>query len=169
MEIIIKGIDEIRPYENNPRVNDGAVGAVAESIREFGFQQPIVVHQYDVVLVSLTSECDWWSYIAERQRWRKGDYKVLIGGAGVLHVVPFLRWFYAVMFGRGENLIVPLVQSIERGERWHRDSVLYADEFSYDRIWRIEQTETAYQHALRLDEKQNFVEKEIGCNHRCLF
>lgn len=38
MEIIIKGIDEIRPYENNPRVNDGAVGAVAESIREFGFQ-----------------------------------------------------------------------------------------------------------------------------------
>ena len=33
MEIIIKGIDEIRPYENNPRVNDGAVGAVAESIR----------------------------------------------------------------------------------------------------------------------------------------
>lgn len=39
------------------------------------------VHQYDVVLVSLTSDCDWWSYIAERQRWRKGDYKVLIGGA----------------------------------------------------------------------------------------
>lgn len=37
MEIIIKGIDEIQPYENNPRVNDGAVGAVAESIREFGF------------------------------------------------------------------------------------------------------------------------------------
>lgn len=28
------------------------------------------VHQYDVVLVSLTSDCDWWSYIAERQRWR---------------------------------------------------------------------------------------------------
>lgn len=127
------------------------------------------VHQYDVVLVSLTSDCDWWSYIAERQRWRKGDYKVLIGGAGVLHVVPFLRWFYAVMFGRGENLIVPLVQSIERGERWHRDSVLYADEFSYDRIWRIEQTDTPYQYELQINDKKVFVEEEIGCNHRCLF
>lgn len=31
-------IDKIRPYENNPRNNDGAVEAVANSIREFGFQ-----------------------------------------------------------------------------------------------------------------------------------
>lgn len=70
------------------------------------------VHEYDIVLVSLTADCDWWTYIAERLRWRKGDYKVLIGGAGVLHIAPFLPWFYAVMFGRGEDLIVPLVQGI---------------------------------------------------------
>lgn len=55
MEIIIKGIDEIRPYENNPRVNDGAVGAVAESIREFGFQQPIVVDRDGVIIAGHTS------------------------------------------------------------------------------------------------------------------
>ena len=127
------------------------------------------VHQYDVVLVSLTSDCDWWSYIAERQRWRAGNYKVLIGGAGVLHVAPFTRWFYAVMFGRGENLIVPLVQSIERGDRFQRDSVMYADEFSYDKIWKIEQVEIPYQHDLKLSEKRTFSEGEIGCNHRCLF
>lgn len=54
MEIIIKGIDEIRPYENNPRVNDGAVGAVAESIREFGFQQPIVVDRDGVIIAGHT-------------------------------------------------------------------------------------------------------------------
>ena len=54
MEIIIKGIDEIRPYENNPRVNDGAVGAVAESIREFGFQQPIVVDRGGVIIAGHT-------------------------------------------------------------------------------------------------------------------
>lgn len=55
MEIIIKGLDEIRPYENNPRVNDGAVGAVAESIREFGFQQPIVVDREGVIIAGHTS------------------------------------------------------------------------------------------------------------------
>lgn len=54
MEIIIKGLDEIRPYENNPRVNDGAVGAVAESIREFGFQQPIVVDRGGVIIAGHT-------------------------------------------------------------------------------------------------------------------
>lgn len=54
MEIIIKGIDEIRPYENNPRVNDGAVGAVAESIRELGFQQPIVVDRDGVIIAGHT-------------------------------------------------------------------------------------------------------------------
>lgn len=32
------------------------------------------VHTYDWVLVSITSDCDWWSFIAERVQWRKGDY-----------------------------------------------------------------------------------------------
>ena len=43
MEIVQKRIDEIVPYENNPRVNDKAVQYVAESISEFGFKVPIVV------------------------------------------------------------------------------------------------------------------------------
>jgi ParB-like chromosome segregation protein Spo0J len=36
-------LDRVRPYENNPRNNDTAVDAVAASIKEFGFSQPIVV------------------------------------------------------------------------------------------------------------------------------
>ena len=43
MEIVVKGINEIKPYKNNPRVNDSAVDAVANSIREFGWQQPLVI------------------------------------------------------------------------------------------------------------------------------
>lgn len=38
MEIITKKINEIKPYKNNPRKNDGAVEYVANSIREFGFK-----------------------------------------------------------------------------------------------------------------------------------
>ena len=32
---------KIKPYPGNPRQNDAAVDAVAESIRQFGFRQPI--------------------------------------------------------------------------------------------------------------------------------
>lgn len=40
----------VRPYENNPRHNDQAVAAVAESIRRFGFRQPIVVDRKGVII-----------------------------------------------------------------------------------------------------------------------
>ena len=47
-------ITTIRPYENNPRLNDAAVDAVAASIKEFGFRQPIVVDEEGVIIVGHT-------------------------------------------------------------------------------------------------------------------
>lgn len=117
------------------------------------------VHQYDVVLVSLTSDCDWWSYIAERQRWKPGNYKVLIGGAGVLHVTPFLPWFYAVMFGRGENLIANVVRGIETGNRWINESVAYSDTFDETKdIYRVAQVDQGYCHEVDLQDGDKFNE-----------
>ena len=43
MQIALKKISELIPYENNPRNNDDAVDAVASSIKEFGFKVPIVI------------------------------------------------------------------------------------------------------------------------------
>lgn len=54
MEIIEKNIDNIRPYENNPRINDNAVDAVAESIRLYGWKQPIVIDSDGVIVVGHT-------------------------------------------------------------------------------------------------------------------
>ncbi|MBX3361131.1 MAG: ParB N-terminal domain-containing protein [Phycisphaeraceae bacterium] len=54
MQIEMRGVDEIKPYPNNPRVNDGAVEAVAKSIREFGWRQPIVVDKDGVIVVGHT-------------------------------------------------------------------------------------------------------------------
>lgn len=45
---------DLVPYPNNPRDNDDGVDAVANSIREFGFQQPIVVDKNNVVIVGHT-------------------------------------------------------------------------------------------------------------------
>jgi ParB-like chromosome segregation protein Spo0J len=38
-----RNLADIKPYPGNPRLNESAVDAVAASIREFGFRQPIVV------------------------------------------------------------------------------------------------------------------------------
>lgn len=54
MEIVYKGIGEIRPYENNPRKNDGAVDAVAASIKEFGWKVPVVIDKDGVIEAVIT-------------------------------------------------------------------------------------------------------------------
>lgn len=47
-------IQDVKPYANNPRDNDGGVDAVANSIKEFGWQQPIVVDKDNVIIVGHT-------------------------------------------------------------------------------------------------------------------
>src|SRR5713226_5993388 len=54
MLVEMRPISSIRPYENNPRLNDAAVDAVAASIKEFGFRQPIVVDEAGVIIVGHT-------------------------------------------------------------------------------------------------------------------
>ena len=54
MEIIKLKITEIKPYEKNPRKNDGAVDAVAESIKQCGYCAPIVIDEDNVILAGHT-------------------------------------------------------------------------------------------------------------------
>ena len=54
MQIYDKRLNEIKPYENNPRHNDNAVDAVVNSIREFGFKVPIVVDSDGVIVAGHT-------------------------------------------------------------------------------------------------------------------
>lgn len=54
LQIIEKRLNEITPYEKNPRKNDGAVEYVANSIREFGFKVPIVIDANGVIVCGHT-------------------------------------------------------------------------------------------------------------------
>ena len=54
MQIRRVQIAEIVPYENNPRRNDDAVEAVAESIRQCGYRARIIVDENMVVLAGHT-------------------------------------------------------------------------------------------------------------------
>lgn len=54
MKIEQRKLGDIKPYERNPRDNDAAVDAVAESIKRFGFRQPIVVDGHGVIVCGHT-------------------------------------------------------------------------------------------------------------------
>jgi DNA modification methylase len=54
LNVELRPLAEIKPYEKNPRDNDAAVNAVAESIRRFGFRQPIVVDADGVIVCGHT-------------------------------------------------------------------------------------------------------------------
>jgi DNA modification methylase len=47
-------IDQVKPYNDNPRVNTDAINVVKKSLAEFGFQQPIVVDKDNIIIVGHT-------------------------------------------------------------------------------------------------------------------
>lgn len=54
MKIIYKHIDEINPYDNNPRDNRKAIAPVVESIRQFGFRVPIIIDEQNTIIAGHT-------------------------------------------------------------------------------------------------------------------
>jgi ParB-like chromosome segregation protein Spo0J len=54
MQIELWPIEKLIPYENNPRKNDGAVNAVAKSIKDYGFKNPVIVDEHGVILAGHT-------------------------------------------------------------------------------------------------------------------
>lgn len=61
MQIVLRPLSDIQPYARNPRINAGAVDAVAKSLKEFGFRQPIVVDSEAVIV------CGHTRYLAAKQ------------------------------------------------------------------------------------------------------
>ena len=54
MKVQLRPTEALKPYERNPRQNDQAVDAVAASVKEFGFRQPIVVDAEGVIICGHT-------------------------------------------------------------------------------------------------------------------
>ena len=54
MKIQLMSPSAIKPYEQNPRVNDLAIDAVGKSLKQFGFKQPIVTNAEYVIVVGHT-------------------------------------------------------------------------------------------------------------------
>lgn len=54
MKVVEKKTESLKPYDQNPRINDNAVDAVAASIKEFGFKVPIVIDSAGVIVAGHT-------------------------------------------------------------------------------------------------------------------
>ena len=54
MEYVRKRLSELKPYENNPRINDEAVDDVAESIQQCSYIAPIIIDEDGVILAGHT-------------------------------------------------------------------------------------------------------------------
>lgn len=54
MKIIEKSITDLKPYEKNPRKNADAVEYVKNSIKEFGFKNPIIIDKDNVIIAGHT-------------------------------------------------------------------------------------------------------------------
>ena len=54
MKIVNKNISDIKPYENNPRINVDSVDKVANSIKEFGYRVPIIIDKNNVIVAGHT-------------------------------------------------------------------------------------------------------------------
>jgi len=54
MEYTKRKLCDIRPYENNPRINDDAVDDVVESIKQCSYIAPIVIDEDGVILAGHT-------------------------------------------------------------------------------------------------------------------
>ena len=54
MQIEYVDINSIKPYENNPRHNEEAIPYVMNSIKEFGFKNPIIIDKNNVIIAGHT-------------------------------------------------------------------------------------------------------------------
>lgn len=48
-EIVYKKVSELKNNPRNPRKNDDAVGSVAKSIEKYGFRNPLIIDENNVV------------------------------------------------------------------------------------------------------------------------
>lgn len=54
MDVIYMSLKDIHPYPNNPRINGTAIEKVVNSIREFGFRNPIILDKNHVIIAGHT-------------------------------------------------------------------------------------------------------------------
>jgi len=101
--------------------------------------------------------------------WAKGDYTIIAGGAGNMNVRPVLPFADVFVIGRAEDLIIPLIDSTLKGDRYIHTSIIYSDEFDMGNKYTIQQASECYPYEVTLANSKPWQEVAVGCQRKCLF
>jgi len=131
---------------------------------------PDTAHQYDVVLVSMTSFFDLYSLlkaVGRHPHWQPGKrtFTAIAGGFGMQNPVPLFGFIDHYWFGRAEDWIKVLVK--ERGEISH-PSLMHDGEL---RPVTVHQATQVYEDPVAIDfnGKKEYRETMLGCRHKCMY
>lgn len=128
------------------------------------FCSAATAHRYEVVLASLTSTYDVFAFYKEvglRPEWtrQKRKFKVVCGGFGMINPHTLRNHIDYAVFGRAEDFVVDLVETLLGGGEYAHESVMRMPEISVVKFGQ----------ASSLLQLETFKENAIGCSHKCKF
>lgn len=157
--------------KNNSFDGNGNIGAqVISDVLErnditVDYCSAATAHKYKIILVSLTSTYDciaFYKAVVFRPEWQYGKRKftVICGGFGMQNPTVNRKYIDCAVFGRGEDIIYPMVSAILGGaNHYEHESVMNMPDIYPVKIRQAD----------RLYDSKIFKEGFIGCGNKCKF
>lgn len=150
-------------FDGNTNIGANVIIEVlAKAGIEVGFCTAKNAVNYRIVLVSFTSEYDFYAFYQEvygLSSWANRSFKVVAGGFGMQNPVLLRNYIDLAVFGRAEHIIVNLITTLLDGKVFEHESVMNLPD-----ITKVKIAQTS-----KLYSSSYFDEKFIGCINKCLF
>jgi len=124
------------------------------------------VHNYDVILFSCLSPDDFFALVYTREKKIKSEIKNIwiAGGPAITNINPFVPYFDYIVLGRGEDIINPLLLTIEAGKVFSHKSVVYTPDYKQENLYYQNYAKKLYPHKL-----DGIKEEMYGCKYNCTY
>lgn len=143
---------------------------VNEIEKKFNVKVEIVdykrVNEFDIVLFSFHSISDYYALVYTIEKKLKGIRKGIWigGGAGIANINPLVNYFDYLVIGRGESLIIELLNSVINKSKIVNESIVICNEYESNKVYKINYTQALYN-----DEKNILKEDMYGCKYNCFY
>ena len=113
------------------------------------------IKDYDYVLWSITAPEDISTFLGlvGSGCFKKGNAKIIVGGAGCINICSIYDYIDIAVFGRGETLIIKALSSVVDNHIWYKSADIKME------------NEYSIMQALTLDDREG----SCGCNNKCFF
>lgn len=135
------------------------------------FCSPETAYNYRIVLVSLTSTYDVYSFykqVARRPEWQRKQrkFKVIVGGFGLQNPYTIRNYVDYALFGRADDIIIDLVLTALDGNPYIHESVMNLPDITPVKIAQIQKL---YPYSCKFSGEKEFKESFVGCPNKCKF